>query len=89
MPEAPNILLVMTDQQRWDTLRCYGYEHMITPNVDALAARIGRATMQKLAAWGKRRGIGGTPFHLVGPLFKFPDPVQVVGNPCPRVGTQR
>lgn len=39
MPEAPNILLVMTDQQRWDTLRCYGYEHMITPNVDALAAR--------------------------------------------------
>ncbi|HCL30730.1 MAG TPA: hypothetical protein DIC52_20150 [Candidatus Latescibacteria bacterium] len=39
VPEAPNILLVMTDQQRWDTLRCYGYEHMITPNVDALAAR--------------------------------------------------
>ncbi len=39
MPEAPNILLVMTDQQRWDTLRCYGYEHMITPNVDALAVR--------------------------------------------------
>ena len=39
MPDAPNILLIMTDQQRWDTLRCYGYDHMITPNVDALAAR--------------------------------------------------
>jgi arylsulfatase len=39
MTAAPNILLIMTDQQRWDTLRCYGYDHMITPNVDALAAR--------------------------------------------------
>ncbi len=39
MPGAPNILLIMTDQQRWDTLRCYGYDHMITPNIDALAAR--------------------------------------------------
>ena len=38
MPQ-PNIILIMTDQQRWDTLRCYGYEHMITPHVDALAAR--------------------------------------------------
>lgn len=36
---APNILLIMTDQQRWDTLNCYGYDHMITPHVDALAAR--------------------------------------------------
>ena len=38
-PAAPNILLIMTDQQRWDTLCCYGYDHMITPNIDALAAR--------------------------------------------------
>ena len=35
----PNIVLMMTDQQRWDTLRCLGYEHMITPHIDALAAR--------------------------------------------------
>jgi len=41
VPEAarPNILLVMTDQQRYDTLGCTGYEHMITPHLDALAAR--------------------------------------------------
>lgn len=39
MPAQPNILLVMTDQQRFDTLRCCGYEHMITPHIDALAAR--------------------------------------------------
>lgn len=34
----PNILLIMTDQQRFDTLRCAGYQHMDTPNLDRLAA---------------------------------------------------
>lgn len=38
MPQ-PHIVLVMSDQQRWDTLRCYGYEHMQTPHLDALAGR--------------------------------------------------
>jgi arylsulfatase A-like enzyme len=35
----PNIVLIMTDQQRWDTLGCLGYDHMITPHIDRLAAR--------------------------------------------------
>lgn len=39
MARRPNILLIMTDQQRWDTLRCLGFEHMATPNIDALARR--------------------------------------------------
>ncbi len=33
----PNILLIYTDQQRWDTIHCAGNEHIITPNLDALA----------------------------------------------------
>ncbi|NKB66809.1 MAG: sulfatase-like hydrolase/transferase [Candidatus Latescibacteria bacterium] len=37
MAERANIVLVMTDQQRWDTLACLGYEHMITPHLDRLA----------------------------------------------------
>ena len=37
--DRPNILLIMSDQQRWDTLGCYGYPHMITPHLDRLAAR--------------------------------------------------
>ena len=36
---APNIVLIVTDQQRWDTLGCLGYDHMVTPNIDRLAAR--------------------------------------------------
>ncbi|WP_422658032.1 arylsulfatase [Paenibacillus sp. EC2-1] len=36
--QTPNILLIMTDQQRWDTLGCYGNEVIETANLDALAA---------------------------------------------------
>jgi arylsulfatase A-like enzyme len=35
----PNILLITTDTQRWDTLRCMGNPHAISPNIDALAAQ--------------------------------------------------
>jgi len=34
----PNILWICTDQQRWDTLGCYGNPFVQTPNIDALAA---------------------------------------------------
>ena len=39
MSDKPNIVLIMTDQQRWDTLACLGFEHVITPNIDRLAGR--------------------------------------------------
>ena len=34
----PNILLLYTDQQRWDSLGCYGNRLAQTPNLDRLAA---------------------------------------------------
>jgi choline-sulfatase len=34
----PNILWICTDQQRFDTLGCYGNEYVQTPNIDKLAA---------------------------------------------------
>lgn len=34
----PNILLITTDQQRYDTIAAMGYDHMVTPNLDRLAA---------------------------------------------------
>jgi arylsulfatase A-like enzyme len=37
--EQPNILLIMTDQQRWDTLGCYGAPVCRTPHIDGLADR--------------------------------------------------
>lgn len=33
----PNILLICTDQQRYDALGCYGNPHILTPAIDALA----------------------------------------------------
>jgi arylsulfatase A-like enzyme len=36
--KKPNILWICTDQQRWDTLGCYGNEHVKSPNIDKLAA---------------------------------------------------
>ena len=35
----PNILLITTDQQRLDSIGCYGSRQVRTPNIDALAAR--------------------------------------------------
>lgn len=34
----PNILLIITDQQRYDSLGCTGNAHALTPHLDALAA---------------------------------------------------
>jgi arylsulfatase A-like enzyme len=34
----PNIILLMSDQQRWDTLGCNGNRFIETPNLDRLAA---------------------------------------------------
>lgn len=36
MKKKPNIILIMTDQQRADTIRAFGYPYMITPNMDSL-----------------------------------------------------
>ena len=36
MQDRPNIILIITDQQRYDTIRALGYPHCITPNLDNL-----------------------------------------------------
>ncbi|MBM3265500.1 MAG: sulfatase-like hydrolase/transferase, partial [candidate division Zixibacteria bacterium] len=33
----PNIILIMTDQQRFDTLQSWGYPYMVTPAMDRIA----------------------------------------------------
>ena len=37
-PEKPNILFILTDDQGWPTLGCYGADRVETPNLDRLAA---------------------------------------------------
>jgi choline-sulfatase len=37
--DQPNVLVVMTDQQRFDTIAALGHDHVHTPNLDRLADR--------------------------------------------------
>jgi arylsulfatase len=37
MPHRPNILWICSDQQRFDTLGCYGNPFVRAPNLDCLA----------------------------------------------------
>lgn len=39
MPKRPNILLIFTDDQRWDTVAALGNPEIITPTFDALVDR--------------------------------------------------
>lgn len=39
MSRQPNIVFIITDQQRFDTVAALGADHMITPNLDQLAKR--------------------------------------------------
>ena len=35
--KKPNILLISTDQQRYDTLKCMGNPDAVSPNIDRLS----------------------------------------------------
>ncbi len=39
MSEKPDIVMIVTDQQRYDTIRALGAEHVDTPNIDRLVER--------------------------------------------------
>lgn len=57
--KQPNIIVLFSDQQRWDTLGCYGQplasKHDLTPNLDAMAAE------------GVRFNLAFTPQPVCGP----------------------
>ena len=36
MSKQPNIVFIITDQQRYDTIAALGYDYMDTPNLDRL-----------------------------------------------------
>lgn len=37
--QSPNIIFVFSDQQRWDTVGCYGQKLNVTPNLDKMAQK--------------------------------------------------
>lgn len=66
--QKPNILLIMTDQQRGDAMRCAGNDKIITPNLDSLAAdgyRFNHAFTASPSSTPARAGLltGMSPWH--------------------------
>ncbi len=39
MADKPNVVFIFSDQQRSDTMRCYGNDWIETPNLNALASQ--------------------------------------------------
>jgi len=37
--QLPNIIFILADQQRWDTVGCYGQKLNVTPNLDKMASK--------------------------------------------------
>src|ERR1043166_9760253 len=36
-PPRPNVLVILTDDQRWDAMSCAGHPFLKTPNMDRIA----------------------------------------------------
>lgn len=74
LPRSPNILLIMSDMQRWDALGCYGNVFVQTPHID------------RLAGSGTRFAKCFTPFPLCTPARAtlwtglYPHAHNVIGN---------
>ncbi|BFT70738.1 sulfatase-like hydrolase/transferase [Paenibacillus sp. P36] len=39
MQRQPNIIFILSDQQRWDSMGCYGQELNVTPNLDKISEK--------------------------------------------------
>ena len=75
MSRKPNILFIVTDDQRFDTIRALGNEEILTPNLDRLVKRgmsfthahITGGTCGAVCMPSRAMIISGrTPFHLEG-----------------------
>lgn len=73
MNKKPNVLFIVTDDQRWDTVHALGNEEIITPNLDRLVSR-GTSFVSAHIAGGTCGAVcmpsramilsGRNPFHL-------------------------
>jgi arylsulfatase A-like enzyme len=70
MPERPNVLIIYTDQHRFDCLGCCGNPDLRTPNIDRLAGggvRFANAfTSYPVCTPARYSLISGLPAHLHG-----------------------
>ena len=60
--QRPNIIFIITDQQRFDTIRALGFDYMDTPNLDRL---VNEGVTSSPTATSPRllRAVAGQPLH--------------------------
>ena len=62
MPSRPNVLFILTDQQRHDTIAALGHPHCITPHLDKLVEE-GVSFTQCHVTAPSRASLSGKPLH--------------------------
>jgi len=100
MASPPNLLLLMTDQQRSDTIRAAGNSSIHTPNLDRLCAsgvRFSRAYCEMpecvparsvllTGLWGHRTGVMANGNQLAETQPTFVDELTRAGYHCQAIG---
>jgi len=69
MPK-PNVLFIMTDQQRFDTIDALGNGHIYTPNLDRRVRR--GVAFERIHQFDGSRGVSGFPERPGDALEGFP-----------------
>ncbi|MBI3682106.1 MAG: sulfatase [Acidobacteria bacterium] len=80
----PNVVVIMTDDQRWDCLSCAGHPFLKTPNLDRVAAEGARFTnafvTTSLCSPSRASFLSGLYAHSHGVLNNFTDYPQRLGS---------
>ena len=77
--DRPNFILIMTDQQRGDALRCDGHPVLLTPNMDAIAGagtRFSRAYTTCPSCIPARRSLLSGQFPSTNGMVGFRDGIE-------------
>ena len=82
MPDRPNLVFIFSDQQRYDTMRCYGNDWIQTPSLNALAAQSfvfqNAYVTQPVCTPARASIMTGLYPHTAGPVVnKLPLPTDV------------
>ncbi len=75
--DRPNVLFILTDDQRWDCLSCAGHPHLKTPHLDRLAAEgahfLNMFVTTSLCSPSRASYLSGLYAHTHGVMNNFTD----------------
>jgi arylsulfatase A-like enzyme len=87
LAKQPNVVFILTDDQRSDALGCAGHSHLKTPNIDRLAAEgvffRNHFCTTSLCSPSRASILGGLYAHTHGVVNNFTDPCLIGGRSIP------